>query len=360
MKAYFDNNATTPIDPRVAEAIIAAMQLPGNPSSIHSVGREARQALIRARQTVANHFSVSPQEIIFTSGGTESANLLIKGHPNQGHIISTDVEHSCVYNILKDCHNATLIKVGDYGAPTPRSVEAAIRPDTTLIVLMAVNNETGAKTDIQAIAEIAQKRGITLIVDAVAQLGKEPLQMHPGISSMFFSAHKIHGPKGVGCLILKRGTKIIPQIIGGAHESNLRAGTENLPGIIGFAKALEILESSHIQHMQKLRDYFEGEIRKHFPQSKINASAPRVCNTSNISFTGLDGESLLFALDMRGIAVSHGSACSSGALEPSRILLNMGIDQAAARSSIRFSFSRNNTEAEIDYLIAQLLKQART
>jgi cysteine desulfurase len=365
MKAriYLDNNATTVVDPLVLQAIIQTLQsCPGNPSSIHQEGREARQTLIAARQSIASAIQAKPKEILFTSGGTEGLNAIVRGlfqsDPHL-HIITSNAEHASVYNTLQVLKaqgaDVTFLPVGSWGAVQPQAVKDALKPSTKLIALMAVNNETGVKTDIEAIASIAEAARIFFLVDGIALLGKEPFSIPSGVSAMCFSGHKLHGPKGVGFLVWRAQRQgIAPLLTGGNQEFGLRAGTENLAGIVGLATAITLLRDTlpeATETMRLLRDRLEKGILSRVPSAIVNGEGPRIVNTSNISFQGMEGEVLLMNLDSRGIAVSHGSACSSGAIEPSRILLNMGIPIARARSAVRFSVSRFTTEAEIDYCI---------
>lgn len=359
-RIYLDNNATTAVDPHVVQAMVEALiTLTGNPSSAHAFGRESKQALTRARDTIANCCGVTDREIVFTSGGTEAMNLLIRGFLNEkpGHVITTDVEHSAVFKTLQEYESVAFLKVGASGAATLESVKAAIRPDTRLISLMAANNETGVKTDIEGIADLALHCGIPFIVDGVAHFGKDILKIPKGVAAMAFSGHKFHAPKGIGFAFIRRGTKLKPLFGGGDQEFKRRSGTENLSGIIGLAKAVEIAVDelpAAIRQVAQLRDYFEEKLKASLKVC-INGEGDRICNTSNVAFEGMDGETLLANLDRAGIAASHGSACSSGALEPSRVLLNMGLSQERARSSIRFSLSRYTTQEEIDTLLQALL-----
>lgn len=360
---YFDNNASTPVDPRVVEEVLRILtQVHGNPSSTHWYGQQAMKELGDARQKIASYFGVKPTEVIFTSGATESLNMIIKGFfekSSGGHAITTNVEHPAVFRSMqwaqKKGIDVSYLNVGRYGAATPEMVKDAIKPNTRLIVIMGANNETGVLTDIDGIAAVAQEAGIPFIVDGVALLGKHAFKLHPGISAICFSGHKIHAPKGVGVTILRKKLILEPFIVGGEHEFGHRAGTQNLPGIVAVAKAIEIL--SHelpaiIAHMTKLRDCLEKGLRAILPDVKINGEGPRVANTSNLQFPGVDGEALLALLDREGVAVSHGSACSSGALQPSRILTNMGLTQEEASASVRLSVSRMTTEEEVDRVIA--------
>ncbi len=333
---------------------------PANPSSVHFFGQRAKGLLLSARQKVATFFGALPEEIIFTSGGTESINYFLR--TLKGHVITTKIEHSAVLKTLEALHlDVTYVPVGPWGAPLLEQIEEAILPQTSAIVLSAANSETGVKIDLGAIAQLAERRNIPLFIDAVAHIAKEPFVLYPGISALSLSAHKFHGPKGVGALYLSSRIKLPPQITGGSQENAKRAGTENLAGILGLAEALQIFDPSST-HLLNLRVRLEKGLFDEIPDIAMNGDGPRICNTSNIAFLGVDGEALLMQLDLAGIAVSHGSACSSGSLEPSRVLTNMGMDRKRARSSIRFSLSRMNTEKEIDLVIgktAQIVKQLR-
>lgn len=369
-RIYLDNNATTKIAPQVIAAMTQELQIhQGNPSSSHSPGKAAHSRLTKARDSIASFLKVKPQEIIFTSGGTEGINLILRGFFSArtgGHLISSNVEHSSVYATLKDLEasgscQATYLPAGLWGAVTVDAVREAIRSDTKLIALMAVNNETGVRTDIEGIAALAQEKGIPFFVDGIALLGKEQFTIHAGVSAICFSGHKIHAPPGVGFAFVRSGFKIKSVCTGGDQEYSRRGGTENLPGIIGLAEAITLLKQelpSACERMRALRDRFEKGIMEALPNVAVNGQAPRVSNTSNLCFTGVDGELLLTTLDMEGIAASHGSACASGALEPSRILLNMGLPMSAARSSLRFSLCRYTTEAEVDRAIEVIVKVA--
>ena len=366
-RIYLDHNASTPLDPRILKTFLKELEEEeGNPSSIHFHGQQCRRKLEQSRQTIARFFQIKPQEVIFTSGGTEGAALLLQGailSVPGAHVISSGAEHACVFQTLKEFDKrnveTTFLPVGQWGSVRPEDVERAILPQTRLLSFMAVNNETGVMTDIEAIAAIAQRAHIPFIVDGVAWLGKELVRIPPGISAMFFSGHKINAPKGVGFCICRQNLKLVPLFAGGGQENNQRAGTENLPGIVALAEAMTCLEEGQepmIAHMRRLRDQLEQELLSRLPNVVVNGSGPRVSNTANLAFLGLDGESLLMNLDREGISVSHGSACSSGALEPSRILLEMGIPLSHVRSSLRFSVGRTTTEEEIHQSIATIIK----
>lgn len=364
MPIYLDNNATTPLDPRVLEKVVENLRGDfGNPSSAHSFGQKARQEIQQARRTIASFLGVKPQEIIFNSGGTEGVNTVIRGIP-KGHIITSSAEHACVFSAVQEAEKqgsaVTYLSPGAHGAVTAEVVKAALRPDTSLIALMAVNNETGVKTDIEAIAAIAEEAKVPFLVDGVAWLGKELFTLPHGVSAMAFSGHKLHAPKGGGFLVLRSRLRLTPLLFGGGQEYGKRCGTENVPGIIGMAEAIRLLQQelpAATDHMRRLRDRMEQQLLQKIPGALVNGEGPRICNTTNISFAGVDGESLLMALDQAGVAVSHGSACSTGALEPSRILVNMGLPVERARSAMRFSVSRFTTEAEIDAAVAIIVHE---
>lgn len=371
---YLDNNATTPLAKESLDALIKeSCALTGNPSSIHYFGQEAKKRLQEYRNKVASYLNVPSDQVIFTSGGTESMNLLIHGlleNTLNGHVITSDIEHACIYNSLillrKRGVHVSFLPAGLHGSVFADQVEKAILPSTRMIILSAVNSETGVKTDLDAIAQIARKNHIPFIVDGVALLGKERFCIPDGVSAMGFSGHKLHAPKGVGCVFLHPKISLYPFITGGEQEFNRRAGTQNLSGIAAMAAAVESLHlhlPSATQKMESLRDFLEAYLIEQASPVIINGAGKRICNTSNLCFPGVQGEDLIIALDMRGVAVSHGSACSSGALEPSRILINMGIPHALARSSIRISLSRMTTEEEIvlaAQLIAKTIKELRS
>jgi cysteine desulfurase len=366
-RIYLDNNATTALDPRVLEAMLLDLRGgPANPSSVHFFGQKARAHLTEARGQIADFLQVKPHELVFTSGGTESLNMVLRGlfdKQAQGHIITTDIEHQCVYNTIKVLESrgcsVSYLKTGLYGAAKPEEVQAALRPDTRLIALTAVNGETGVKTDLNAIAKIAEGAGIPFVVDGVALLGKELFTIPAGVSAMGFSGHKLHAPKGIGLAFIRSQLKIPPLMTGGDQEGGKRPGTENMAGILGLAKAVTLLRDvlpGATKQMQTLRDHLEHSLKTRLGNVSINGEGERICNTSNLCFSGIDGETLLMHLDLSGIAVSHGSACASGALEPSRVLLNMGLAKEKARSSLRFSLSRETTREEIDQCIETICK----
>lgn len=363
-RIYLDNNSTTGLDPMVFKAMQYDLcSIPRNPSSIHSFGRDARNELTRAKRTIAESFKVMPDELLFSSGATESNNHLLRGFLKAVFpktVITTKLEHISVYKLIQEYEESggdvLYLETGENGCATPDSLQNALTPNTALIVLMAVNNETGVKTDYKKVAELAHLRQIPFVMDAVALLGKEPFEIVPGVAAASFSGHKLHAPKGVGITYLNSQYELPPLIAGGGQQMGMRSGTYNLSGIIGFSKAIELLDNVlfHSKNeMEKLRDYFEQSLLEKLSDVVINGDKnPRICNTSNIAFLGLDGESLLMNLDLKGLAASHGSACSSGSLAPSRILSEMGYSKKRVESSIRFSLSRFTTSAEIDHALS--------
>jgi cysteine desulfurase len=356
---YFDNNATTFLDPDVRKIMIEILNEDiANPSSAHTPGRKAHAHLNKARREVASFLGVKTSEIVFTSGGTEGLNMVIRGimrRDTHGHIITSDGEHAAVQNTVKDLerdgYDVTRLSIGKSGAVTAEAVRGAIRDDTKVIALMAVNNETGIKTDIEAVAAVAQEKGIPFIVDAVALMGKELFTIPEGVTALCISGHKFHAPKGVGAVFLRATTKMSAMIFGGEQEYHMRGGTENVVGIIGLGEACRQLREclpEASERMARLRDMLEEGIATRIPNAVVHkGSGERVVNTTNIAFPGVQGETLLIKLDQEGLAVSHGSACAAGALEPSRVLLNMGIPREEVRSSLRFSLCRMTTEAEV-------------
>lgn len=360
---YLDNNATTVLDPLVRKEMEREFALtPLNPSSFHRQGQLAKSLLLSARSSIAHYFGIPHDHLLFTSSATEGLIWLIRHFSKNGvHIISSSVEHAAIYEPLKklsQTQNVTFLPTGEKGHIDPTDLKKAITPKTGLIILGAVNGETGVKNPIQEIAAIAHHHGIPLVIDGVALLGKESVILYEGVSAAVFSAHKVHGPKGVGCIAMPKLIKLNPLFLGGGQEYGLRSGTENLGGIMGFAKALELLAKDlplFSSHMKTLQETFEMGILKALPGTLINGSGPRTVNVSNIYFPEWDAETLLIALDQKGICASHGSACSSGSLQPSRILLEMGLSQKRAKHSVRFSLSRFTTEEEINEAIKLII-----
>ena len=339
---YLDHSATTPLLPDVREAML--LDAGYNPSSVHAFGREGRSLLTKARKTISSYLKIRPSELIFTSSGTESLNTLISSFPSK-KIITTPFEHAAVIETINHLGTAVSYDLNDR--------------DGDLIIVSAVNGETGTMLDLEEIASLAEDRGIPLIVDGVALLGKEIFSIPSGVTGMAFSAHKMHGPKGCGAFFLRASSPFSPLFVGGPQEFGKRAGTENLAGILGFAKAVEMLPSS-FEPLRSLRDHFEKRILS-LGGVFINGEGKRVSNISNLYFEGIDGETLLINLDLDGVMASHGSACSAGALEPSRILLSMGYSSMRAANSIRFSFSRLQIDEAADLVIKHVrLLQSRT
>lgn len=371
-RIYLDHSATTPVDLEVAELMMTYYtEKYGNPSSVHSFGREAKQALEEARRQVAELIGATPQEVTFTSGGTEADNLAILGtaaalSKKGKHLITSAIEHhavleTCEY-LQKNGYELTVIPVDEEGIVLVEDVRKAIRPDTILISIMHANNEVGAIQPIVEIANLAKEHGITFHVDAVQSLGKIPINVKEmNIDLLTVSSHKIYGPKGVGALYIRKGVRIVPLAHGGSQEKRRRSGTENTPGIIGFGKACELIgkrmaEEAELQ--KKLRDKLMNGIVERIEYVKVNGplGEKRLSNNVNVSIRFVEGESLLLSLDMLGIAASSGSACTSGSLDPSHVLLAMGLVHEIAHGSLRFSLGRQNTEEEIDYVLEQLPK----
>ncbi len=365
-KIYFDHSATTSVDPQVVEAMLPFFHEKfGNPSSIHSFGRETKVALEEAREAVAEFLKTRAADIYFTSGGTESDNLAIKGvayeQKNKGkHIITSKVEHHAVLHsceaLEKEGFEITYLNPDKYGMVHPEAVEKAIKSNTILISIMHANNEVGTINPIEKIGEIAQSKGILFHTDAVQTFGKLPLNLSKlPIDLMSISGHKIYGPKGIGVLYIRKGVKLAQLMHGGGHERNRRAGTENIPGIIGLAKAVELRKQNFKKEndqVKKLRDRFAERINKEVPRAILNGHPEkRLAGHLNLSFQGIEGEALLLSLDLKGIAASSGSACTSGSIDPSHVLLAMGVKPELARSSIRFSLGKDNTDADVDYTL---------
>jgi cysteine desulfurase len=352
---YFDHNATTPVSPEVFQAMAPLMTTVfGNASSIHQFGQEARGELDRARRSVAAMLGAKAEEIIFTGGGTEADNMAIFGAG--GHVVTTTVEHPAVLQAAQQLPEVTFVNVDGRGVVDPQAVRAAIRPDTKVISVMHVNNELGVIQPLREIAEIAHEAGVLFHSDGVQAMGKIPVNVGElGVDLYSISAHKIYGPKGMGALYIRKGAELRPLLYGGPHERKMRAGTENVPGAVGFGRAAEwVIEESGTEAARQtlLRDRLEQGILARVAGAHVNgAGAPRVGNTSNIRFDGIDSEPLLIALDLKGFAVSSGSACSSGATEPSHVLAAIGLTREQARSSVRFSLGRSNTEEQINALI---------
>jgi cysteine desulfurase len=355
---HFDSNAGVPVSAGVIKVIIESMEnVTGNPSSITKTGRYAKGKIVEARASIASFISCSPSEIFFTSGGTESIHTLIRGicTKRSGPIITTSLEHRAVL----DCVEGLKRDVIYLNTKFPEiysleEIESLAKNGAAAIILSLVNGETGAILPIQAIAAVAKKFEIPLIIDGVAALGKMPIKLHDGITAIAFSGHKIHGPKGSGFCYLKKNTPFTPLFTGGKQELGIRAGTENTPAILGLARAIKEIHPDTYFYLKNIRDSFEEEIQKVFSTCTIHKSPSRICNVSNIHFEDIDGDHLLIYLDQNNISASLGSACSSGSLEPSHVLLGLGHSRRHASSSLRFSFNKLNTIEEINQVIKVL------
>ncbi len=347
---YLDNNATTPILPAIVAAMMEDLDgIPRNPSSVTKWGREGRDKISKARRQIASYFSVHPDEVFFTSGGTESNHFLIHGFhaAKPGKIVSTEIEHASALEAIKSLKAGYYLPIDTFGAPTPSQIADSLTGNVSSIFLSAVNSETGVMIDLEEIASIAEKAKVPLLIDGVALLGKGKISPLPeGIAGISFSGHKLHGPKGIGLVIKRKQYKIAPMLRGGHQERDMRAGTENLPAILGLAKAIDLLDDSFFDSIASTRDLFEEEIKRLIPNVEINGTGPRISNLSNLHFPDEDAEVLLIKLEELGLLCSLGSACSSGTLKPSHVLLGMGYPMQRALASLRFSFSRLNTPEE--------------
>lgn len=367
---YFDHNATTPVAREAMETLIACLETYGNASSIHSFGQAAKQRLEEARRRVANLLGCDPREVVFTSGGTEAANLAVLGASRAAagprrHVITSAVEHPAVLNACAQLEREG-VEVTRLPAPggvvDPDDVRHALRPHTVLISIMHANNELGTLQPVEEIARIAREAGVPLHSDGVQALGKVPVNADAlGVDLYSVSAHKIHAPKGIGALYVRKGTRVERILHGGHHERDRRPGTENVPGAAAFGAAAELaareLEAAPAR-LAALRDRLEQGILARVPHAQVNGSGARVPNTTNIRFDFVQGEAMVIALDLRGFAVSSGSACSSGAVEPSHVLTAIGLTAEEARASLRFSLGRGNDEAQVDALIEAVAEAA--
>lgn len=365
---YLDHAATTKISPAARDAMIAALDTYGNPSSVHTLGQQASAELGRARETIARQLGASPREIYFTSGGSEGDNqALLTGAKNgaaagKRHIISTAMEHHAVLHTLEALEqqgfSVTYLKPDSEGRISPQQLEEAIRPDTALVSVMYVNNETGSIQPIRELAAVCHGHEIPLHTDAAQAVGHIPVDVKAdGVDFLTLSAHKFHGPRGIGALYVRRGIRLQSLIDGGGQERGKRAGTENLPGIVGMAAALEEETAQlkkHMDYVEGLRNTLVAGLRE-IPHARINESAQHHApGIVNVSFAGVEGESLLLLLDGAGICASAGSACSAGSLEPSHVLLSMGIPRDIAQGSLRLSLDHSNTPEEVSEAIAQV------
>ena len=370
MRVYFDYNATTPLAPEVRDAIVASLDdIYGNASSVHHFGQRAKAAVDDARSAVARLINAEPSEIVFTSGGTESDNFAIRGvadaleSTGRRHLVASAIEHEAVLNTLKALarHGWTvsLVPVDASGIVSVEALRAALTDDTAIVSVMHANNEIGTVQPIATLAHAAHERGALFHTDAVQSGGKIPIDVRAlGVDLLSLSAHKFNGPKGVGVLWIKRGTRLQPTMTGGKHERNRRAGTENVPAIVGMGIAARLASAklaNEATRVAALRDRLERGILAAVPGTAVNgARESRVPNTTNISFDRVEAESLLIALDLEGIAVSTGSACSSGTLEPSHVLRAMGLPAHRTQNSLRFSLGLYSTDADVDRVVVVL------
>ena len=371
MKVYLDNNATTKVDEEVVKAMIPYFsEYYGNPFSLHLFGNETGLAVTQARQTIADILKAKPNEIIFTASGSEADNLAIRGiakaYKHRGkHIITSTIEHPAVKNtfmdLMEDGFEITMVPVDENGVMIMDEFKKALREDTILVSVMHANNEVGSFQPIEEIAKITKERKIIFHVDAVQTMGK--VEIYPekmGIDLLSFSGHKFHAPKGIGVLYKRDGVRLARIITGGNQEGKRRPGTSNVPYIVGLAKALQMAVANMKEEWNReetLRNYFEDEVSKRIPEIKINGKgARRLPGTSSITFKYLEGESMLLNLSLKGIAVSSGSACSSDSLQPSHVLLAMGVPAEFAHGTLRFSLSKYTTKEEIDYTIEALVE----
>jgi cysteine desulfurase len=362
-RVYLDNNATTPVLPEVLEAMRPYFaERFGNASSIHHHGQETRAAVERARESVAALLGCRPSEVVFTSGGTEGDNLAISGLTRAGdHVVSSTIEHHAVLNSCKHLEamgcEVSYVPVDGRGLVDPDDVRRALRPNTRLITIMMANNETGVLQPVEEIGKIAVEADVYFHTDAVQAAGKVPIEVKRlGCDLLSISGHKLHAPQGVGAIYVGKGTVLQPMFYGGSHERSRRAGTENVPGIIGLGKAAELareaLERGDLAQMAAMRDRIEQTILSEIDATGVNGEgAPRVPNTTNIHFDYIEGEALVIALDLKGLAVSTGAACSSGAIEPSHVLTAMGLPPEIARASLRFSLGKQNTPDDIQFAL---------
>jgi len=363
-RVYLDHNASTPVHPDVVvEMLPFFAERFGNPSSVHAFGREARDSVDQSRERIAGFLGVAPAEIVFTSGGTESDNLAVRGLAlagRRGHLITSRIEHHAV---LRTCQALeaegfalTYLPVDQYGMVDPDDVKRAIRPDTIAISIMHANSEIGTVQPVAAIGAIAREHGIPFHVDAVQTFGKIPMDVADlAIDVMSFSSHKIYGPKGVGGLYIRRGTRMVAIQHGGEHERRRRAGTENVPGIVGFGRAAELRARemhSEAERVRGLRDRLGLGIQARLDEVRLTGHpVERLPGTANVAFRHVESESIVLGLDLKGVAVSAGSACTSGQVEPSHVLAAVGLDLPWAMGAVRFSLGRSTTAEDVDYVI---------
>ncbi len=367
MKAYLDNGATTRVDDEVLKDMLPYFSKNyGNASSLHTEGQIAKKAMEKARKIIAEKINANPQEIFFTSGGTESNNFAIKGvafmNKSKGkHIITTKVEHDCVLNACKwlqrNGYDISYIGVDSEGLINLNELEKEIRDNTILVSIIHGNNEIGTIQNLEKIGEICNNKGVYFHTDACQSFTKVPIDVKKQkIDLITINSHKIHGPKGVGALYVKNGTKIDALHHGGGHEKNKRSGTENISGIVGFGKAVEIANKKNFEKMEKLRDYLIEKILE-IPETRLNGPKKnRLCNNTHFSFSHIEGESIVLMLDAKGISASTGSACSNNQLKGSHVVEAIGIDPKISHGSLRLTISKYTTKKEIDYTITEIKK----
>lgn len=370
MRIYLDFNATAPLVPAAAEAVAHHLEHTfGNPSSVHSFGQQAKAVVDQARSAVATVLDADPVEVVFTGGGTEANNLAVRGallaleSVGRRHVVTTAIEHEAILNTVRAFEQrgwtVTYLPVGETGVVSPADLESAIRPDTALVSVMHANNEIGTIQPVPELAAIARAHRVLFHTDAVQSAGKIPVSVKTlGVDLLSVSAHKFGGPKGAGALWIRRGLRLVPALTGGKQERGRRAGTENVPALAGMgvaARSAGAKVAEGLGHLAGLRDRLEEAILASVPRTSVNGDRTRrVPNTTNISFDGTEAESLLIALDLEGVAVSTGSACSSGSLEPSHVLRAMGASAARGRNSLRFSLGPTTTVEEVDFVVGIL------
>jgi cysteine desulfurase len=361
---YLDHSATTPVREEVVEAMLPFYrELYGNPSSVHAPGRTVRRALEEAREKTAQALGAEPTEIFFTAGGTESNNITLRGVAKKrgkpGHIITSSIEHHAVLDVCSDLaaegHRVTFLPVDQYGQINIEQLQQAITPDTFMISIMAANNEIGTLQPLAQIGEVAREHKILFHTDAVQMTGQLPIDLKQlNVDFLSLSAHKFNGPKGIGALYMRKGTKVTPLYCGGGQERKLRPGTENVPGIVGLSRALELSVAEMAEKKKRLEKMRTRMITGLLSISETILNGhpeERLPNNVNVSFKHIEGEAILLSLDLEGIAASSGSACSSGSLDPSHVLSAIGLDHPTAHGSIRFSLGWGNTEEDVDYLL---------
>lgn len=369
-KVYLDHNSTTPVDPEVVEAMLPYLSGDfGNASSVHLYGRDAKVVLENAREKIASILNCQPSELYFTSGGTESDNIAVLGtafqmSPEKKHLVVGATEHHAVLEpaeFLRRRQGFTLdlLPVDREGLSLSEKLEGLINDNTALVSVMHANNETGTIHDVKTLAEISHRRGVLFHTDAVQSVGKIEVDVKElGVDMLSLTAHKVYGPKGIGAIFIKQGVKIAPLFYGGQHEKGRRPGTENIVGVVGLAKTLELAEKRREEdslRLKKLSDYFIDAVLAKIPDVYFNGSRERrIPQTVNLSFKGVEGESIILSLDMKNIAVSSGSACTSGVTEPSHVLMAMGIPAVVSQGSVRFSMGHVTTREQLDYVLAEL------